>query len=144
MVWNRCKSNIKRICFLRNGALSRVSDLNKDTQNVYLYCHLKLLPIRKCFISNKANASKYLLRLVQTHAMKRKRLNILNIPKPCLDLYKTSLSYSAAYLCYYLPNNLKITMNSYSFNCKLSQYTRSLSPQVFHPQNITTILVVYV
>jgi hypothetical protein len=130
-VWDGCSADhLKKLNSLHRRSMKLISNKIFD-QTDDLYRHLKLLPLKKHFLFNKAklvhkilfkNAPSYLSKLLASTSRHSDRLKVLELPLPRTNLFKTSFCFSGRLLWNSLPDYLKKIKIPNSFNKEILLY----------------------
>ena len=135
-VWDGCSAaNLKKLNSLHRRSAKLVIGRNKSTGNTGTDSKLhslSMLELRKHFLFSKLTFMQkvilqrtpaYISAMFKPCNTPDKTLrNDLAVPKPRLDIYKTSLSYSGAEAWNKLPRNFKVTTTPSTFRARLLEY----------------------
>jgi len=136
-VWDGCsEANSKRLNSLHRRAAKLILPNRSDSADERMKS-LNMLPLRKHFLLNKgafmrkiqsSAAPQYLSDLFSPAASPYKTArNSLFIPRPRLDILKTSISYSGAHIWNSLPEHVKQTSSQVTFRARLFRHLNNTS-----------------
>ena len=130
--------HLVRLHSIHKRALKRMHKISCNSNEQYTFCkplsltnHLKY---NKCVMMHKLVHGKcpYYLEQIIESSLRCRSINSRNmtliLPRPRIDLYKSSLRYSGTYVWNSLPRYLKGPSSTNTFKDKLSLYLHSLDP----------------
>ena len=129
-IWDGCSQDtLKKLNALHRRAVKQINSCQTTATDVKLK-KLNILPLKKQLDLNKTilihkiynNQTPTYLTEIITKAPIRYNSNKLIVPKPKLDLFKTSLSFSGSILWNNLPTDLKYNTSIKSFKKKLYSF----------------------